>query len=144
MNFSLLIFGGGIGKGLYYSIWIEWGVENFLNHFRLIRLSSPNLNYLIGAGAIVLYVDVCFYVVPTVDQVAATVFCNVRIFTAINTSALVYKIWVPDVNLLFIIVLLCSSHHGWPQLGTLCAMEQLLQRCFGFSTFFGTLPQRSE
>ena len=44
---------------------------------RLIRLTSPNLNYLIGAGAIVLYVGVCFYVIPTTSQIVATLFCNV-------------------------------------------------------------------
>ena len=45
--------------------------------WRLIRLSSPNLNYLIGIGAIVLYVDVYFFVIPSETQDAATVFCNV-------------------------------------------------------------------
>ena len=45
--------------------------------YRLIRLSSPNLNYLIGIGAIVLYIDICFFVIPSTDKVTVTVFCNV-------------------------------------------------------------------
>ena len=48
-----------------------------LNLHRLIRLTSPNLNYLIGIGAIVLYIDVCFFVIPSTDKVTVTVFCNV-------------------------------------------------------------------
>lgn len=45
--------------------------------YRLVRLTSPNLNYLIGTGAIILYVDIYFFVIPTTNQVAVTVFCNV-------------------------------------------------------------------
>ena len=44
---------------------------------RLIRLSSHKLNYLIGAGALVLYIDVCFFVIPSTDQLSATIYCNV-------------------------------------------------------------------
>lgn len=44
---------------------------------RLIRLTSPNLNYLIGIGAIILYIDIYFFVIPSTDKVAVTVFCNV-------------------------------------------------------------------
>ena len=49
------------------------------HQLRLIRLTSPNLNYLIGAGAILLYIDVYFYIIPTSDRDTATIFCNVRI-----------------------------------------------------------------
>jgi len=44
---------------------------------RLIRLSSPNLNYIIGAGAIVLYADVILHVIPTMSPDVTTVICNV-------------------------------------------------------------------
>ena len=44
---------------------------------RLIRLTSPTLNYLIGAGAIVFYVDVYIYVLPSTDQVAVSLLCHV-------------------------------------------------------------------
>ena len=43
---------------------------------RLIRLGSPNLNYLIGIGAIILYVDTCLTIIPTTDQQAVTALCN--------------------------------------------------------------------
>ncbi len=45
---------------------------------RLIRLTSPNLSYIIGVGAILLYVDVYLTVVPTEDKDGVTVLCNVR------------------------------------------------------------------
>ena len=44
---------------------------------RLIRLSSPNLNYIIGAGAMVLFADVILHVIPTTSPDVAVVLCNV-------------------------------------------------------------------
>ena len=46
-------------------------------HYRLIRLTSPNLNYIIGAGATLLYLDICLKVVPTVDPDVVIIMCNV-------------------------------------------------------------------
>jgi len=46
-------------------------------HYRLIRLTSPNLNYIIGAGATLLYLDICLNVVPTVDPDIVIIMCNV-------------------------------------------------------------------
>ena len=43
---------------------------------RLIRLGSPNLNYLIGIGAIILYADTCFFIIPTTNQQVVTALCN--------------------------------------------------------------------
>ena len=43
---------------------------------RLIRLSSPNLNYLIGGGAIILYMDTYFFIIPTTDQQVVVALCN--------------------------------------------------------------------
>ncbi len=54
---------------------------------RLIKLASYYLNYLIGIGAIVLYVDTFFFVVPTTNPDVATVFCNLTPWlTAIGYS----------------------------------------------------------
>ena len=39
-------------------------------------MSSPNLNYLIGGGAIILYMNTYFFIVPTTDPQAVTVLCN--------------------------------------------------------------------
>jgi len=44
---------------------------------RLIRLTSPKLNYMIGAGAVLLYLGICVMVIPTTDQTTVTVLCNV-------------------------------------------------------------------
>ncbi len=49
----------------------------------MIRLTSPNLSYIIGVGAILLYVDVYLTVVPTTDKDAVTVLCNVRLLTVL-------------------------------------------------------------
>ena len=63
-------------------------ITNVVHHFfRLIKLSSPNLNYLIGAGAIILYVDIYLLVVPTTDQPTVQVLCSVTPWlTAIGYS----------------------------------------------------------
>lgn len=56
-------------------------VFNF--HYRnqtLIRLTSPNLNYLIGSGAIVLYVAIILTVIPARSAVFAGVLCNLRVW----------------------------------------------------------------
>ena len=44
---------------------------------RLIRLSSPNLNYLIGSGAIVLYIDIYFFIIPTTNPKIIGILCHV-------------------------------------------------------------------
>ena len=45
--------------------------------YRVVRLSNPKLNFLIILGAIVLYIAVYFFVIPTTNQTVVTVFCNV-------------------------------------------------------------------
>ena len=48
-----------------------------LNLFhRLVKLASTNLNYLIGIGAIILYLDTFFFVIPTTDPAVVRAFCN--------------------------------------------------------------------
>ena len=44
---------------------------------RLIRLTSPNLNYLIVVGAIILYIDISVSVAPTTDLKVVAILCNV-------------------------------------------------------------------
>ena len=45
--------------------------------FRLVHLGSPNLNYLIGIGAIILYVGTSFFVIPTTDPQVVVALCNI-------------------------------------------------------------------
>ena len=42
-----------------------------------MKLSSPNLNYLIGAGASILYINIYFSIIPTSNRLVTTVLCNV-------------------------------------------------------------------
>ncbi len=57
----------------------------------MIRLTSPNLNYIIGVGAILLYVDVYLTVVPTKDKDTVTVLCNVSMLLLLLTFVVVVK-----------------------------------------------------
>ena len=45
---------------------------------RIVKLSSSKLNYLIIAGAIIMYVSVILYVTPATSKIIETVICNVR------------------------------------------------------------------
>ena len=54
----------------------SWYISVVCPPSRLIRMSSPNLNYLIGGGAIILYMNTYFFIVPTTDPQAVTVLCN--------------------------------------------------------------------
>lgn len=47
-----------------------------MHFYRLIRLTSPNLNYIIGAGAIIIYLVVFLTVIPVANQMLATILCN--------------------------------------------------------------------
>ena len=44
---------------------------------RLIRFTSPNLNYIIGVGAIIIYIDIYISVYPTTDPDTVAVLCNI-------------------------------------------------------------------
>ena len=48
-----------------------------MNTCRLIKLTSPNLNYIIGAGAILLYLAIYVLAIPSTDPTAVAVLCNV-------------------------------------------------------------------
>ena len=44
---------------------------------RLIRLSSYNLNYFIGCGAVIVYMSIYFITIPTTNPQAVAALCNV-------------------------------------------------------------------
>ena len=48
---------------------------------RLIRLSSYNLNYLIGCGAVILYMGIYFFIIPTTNPQAVAALCTVGVFS---------------------------------------------------------------
>ena len=43
---------------------------------RLIKLASTKLNYLIGIGAIILYINIFVFVIPITNPVAVNVHCH--------------------------------------------------------------------
>ncbi len=45
--------------------------------YRIVKLISPNLNYVIIVGAIMVYLSVIVFVIPTKDHTQATVYCHV-------------------------------------------------------------------
>ena len=61
---------------MYKKIVIKVNDINFV-FIRLIRLTSPKLNYFIGIGAIILYIDISLSVAPTTDPKIVTILCNV-------------------------------------------------------------------
>lgn len=87
---------------------------------RLLKLSSPNLNYLIGAGAIIIYIDIYFFIVPATDPNTISILCNVRLFHC------VHHIKFESCHLLFCVLMtLCRSILGWPPLDTHYVLAQL-------------------
>ena len=54
---------------------------------RLIKLASYKLNYLIGIGACVLYINTILFVIPSTNPVVVSVLCNLTPWlTAIGYS----------------------------------------------------------
>ena len=54
---------------------------------RLIKLTSPNLNLVIGVGAIILYVNLYLFIFPVTDPTTVAVLCNLTPWlTAIGYS----------------------------------------------------------
>ena len=51
----------------------------FLLYCRLIRLSSPKLNYFIIVGAIIMYISIIVYTIPSESELGNTVLCNVSV-----------------------------------------------------------------
>jgi len=53
-------------------------IFNFIfRNRKLIRLTSPKLNYIIGAGAVLLYLGICVMVIPSTNPDIVKVLCNV-------------------------------------------------------------------
>ena len=51
---------------------------SILLSFRMVRLTSPNLNYLIVVGAVFIYLSVLFLSMPFLEQQLSTVLCNLQ------------------------------------------------------------------
>ena len=74
---------------LQYKISIVDIVFSSLNCYSIIKLSAPKLNYMIGAGAILLYISIILLVVPAGEgdaDLASVLCCMTPWFTAIGYS----------------------------------------------------------
>ena len=71
--------------------------------FRLIRLTSPKLNFLIGVGAIILNINIYFFVIPVTNKDVVSVFCNLTPWlTAIGYSLCYGTILVKTARVYYI------------------------------------------
>ena len=52
--------------------------------YRIIRLNSPNLNYLIIFGSIFVYLSCIVFVIPTLDPAAVSALCVVSLSVVSN------------------------------------------------------------
>ena len=68
-----------VGNGLFVRLMISSACLCFSSLFvsRTIRLTSPNLNYVIILGVVVIDISVFFYILPAYSMSVQTVFCNV-------------------------------------------------------------------
>ena len=65
---------------IYIYIYILYVHTTLFYNCSLIRLTSPNLNYLIGSGAILLYLAIIVTVLPATSAVFASVLCNLGVW----------------------------------------------------------------
>ena len=96
---------------------------------RIVRLISPNLNYFIIFGAILMYLSIIFFVFPTTDLFLVTFACHVSENAHVVIMLSFHR---------FIVFITYSSVLGLRLLATSCAMERLLLRC-GESTLSSTI-----
>ena len=97
--------------------------------FRLIRLTSPNLNYIIVAGALCFYASVYFVLwPPKVPNDTVIVFCNVSIV------CFVLHVYVQTgfISLSFIFF---RFPFGWMSLHLLSVLEPSMLKCGGFTSY---------
>ena len=52
--------------------------------YRVVKLSSPNLNYFIITGAALLYVSIYLYIIPINTKCTANIICNVSLIVGLN------------------------------------------------------------
>ena len=108
-----------------------------------MKLASTKLNYLIGIGAIILYIDIFFFAIPATNPDVAIVFCNLTPWlTAIGYSlcygtilakmARVYYISTSKkVRCCIIIILpwkqrLCQETKCLPHSVTMCVEQNII------------------
>ena len=96
------------------------GSKNFFLH-RIVKLSSPNLNYILILGSVILYTDmflIVFYYTGFDKLAKQTALCNVCTFLLYNTTSLIYLYIVCHlVSFIWICTLfLCNIGKVWKSL----------------------------
>ena len=81
---------------IYYSVMVEpcqcicihMLLATYIFLCRIVKLTSPNLNYVVLVGAFFLYSSIYFYVLPSREQLNSTVYCHVSFFKTQTWSQL--------------------------------------------------------
>ena len=100
---------------------------------RIVRMTSPNLNYFIAVGALLLYTSVYVGVLHTTDETAVKVHCIVSIQYATFRR---YSPITTFTHECFI----SSCSHGSMLLDIYLHLEPYSPKCGEFTTSFITLP----
>ncbi len=91
----------------------------------MVRLTSPNLNYLIVIGAVFIYLSVVFHGMPFLEQQLSTVYCNLQQWLFSFGNALCFAVVLAKMGRVYYIfsdptpnrkvgclaVLICSSEN---------------------------------
>ena len=102
---------------------------------RTVKLSSPTLNYFIIGGAILMYVSIFFYLLPTKNEDVVKARCVVREMIYMQLHVVIIEL---QYNCLFS---LCRLNTGSSLLDTLLLLVQSLLRYGEFFKYFITLNQ---
>ena len=62
-----------------------------INYYRYIKKINPKMSSLLGAGALLLYLDVCIRVIPSTDPDDVEVLCNVSMIAGPLINFAVYS-----------------------------------------------------
>ncbi len=105
---------------------------------RVVKLSSPNLNYLIIVGAALLYACVYLYVTPVSDQSSTTILCNVsfaRLIPDNYTHRVTFSCLVKALDF-FIWVYLVFCCHSLKNMASILHFQQSHHQKESMITFF--------
>jgi hypothetical protein len=74
------------------------GYHLALYFLRIVKLTSPNLNYVVLLGAFFLYASIYFYVLPSTEKFTSTLYCHIRAWLQptgyfISFGTIMFKMW---------------------------------------------------
>lgn len=98
-------------------------------HYRIVRLTSPNLNYVIITGALLLYASVILYIFPSTNEFLVTLFCQVRLAPG-PVNQYEYSLFLCELTM-YNNSCACGLRH----LAISCAMVLLLPKCYESTSY---------